>query len=332
MTRTLRLAALPRITGLTAPSLRSNLCSNGVALIQLPSRAQKNLKRILKEIAPIRSAAAAVKAAGKDDGTSFGLQCLMQQKVLKSADGVSESSTPRIRSTLEQSNSLQFQMQCFGSVASVTDASSDVQALLGTPVEAAEEGAPQKLPGVDRSLKYLIQALSVDLRQILRTVLQRLGGKAVKERLWSHELLFNFYSQQDQKKASGPQLYSHTDLAALTLLLVPSQGGSYLQIGENGQLLNYQRSAFLTRMHIRASEKPRFSRTATSRSVSQHGIAAILIGKRLAELNGDIQAIPPTQHAVAPGSNRGWSAGDQQMPPRLSIAFFYCRSLEQTAA
>merc|ERR1712032_1654515 len=58
---------------------------------------------------------------------------------------------------------------------------------------------------------------------------------------WSHELLINFYSS-----SALPELYAHQDLCALTLLLVPIEGGAKLRINHEGAGRSIEfRTAFL---------------------------------------------------------------------------------------
>mmetsp|Transcript_74927 Transcript_74927/g.231696 ORF Transcript_74927/g.231696 Transcript_74927/m.231696 type:complete len:145 (+) Transcript_74927:531-965(+) len=137
-------------------------------------------------------------------------------------------------------------------------------------------------------------------------------------------MLLNFYSR-GCGSGPGPALYSHSDLAALTLLLVPSHGGGQLLVRE-GRKVDFrprrQPRPPLAGRAARSAPSASVPRRAAGRPRAQPFVAAVLVGRRLPEACPSALPLPPTEHKVVPRERR---AAGYRRPPRLSVAFFYCR-------
>ncbi|CAE8743841.1 unnamed protein product [Polarella glacialis] len=363
-----------------AHALRTSLRQSGVALVALPTRSLRELRKVLAAIHPLRAAAARTQGAGADDGTSFGLQCLMSPLILPQQQQQEQQLVGSVvgENLNSPSPPWAFQLQCFGPLASNSALAGLPRALLGIIAEPEEDGAPGKLPECSPALHTGLQSLALEMHKLARALLLRgvcrppaqqqqqhqlqqqqrqQGNRNSKPAVklggaWAHELLINFYS--GAWSAAGPRLYSHTDLAALTLLLVPAHGGGKLVVREDCSV-DFQAAAFSARRrsrflckqrgpHARSLASPLSNNNNNKNNNNNNnnnksaplarGLAAVLVGKRLSEVSEAAAAtLPPTEHRVVAGPSRGPPPGSRQghRLPRLSIAFFYCRHmLEET--
>eukprot|EP00435_Cladocopium_sp_Y103_P060656 s255_g22.t1 len=214
----------------------------------------------MRQIAPLRWAAAQLPPSSADDGTALGLQYVGRK------------------------------VQAFGRLEALMDVRDhEGIRLLGVPPDLLGDGRqPVDLPECHPMLSSSLQCLSRHLHQLLRRHVARRGWSLDGE--WSHELLLNLYTQRSQNGALlAPKLYVHKDLSALTLLLVPSHGGSQVFVNEHPL---------------------RFPSKDTG---------ALLFGTRFSEAFPRAPCYAPTPHRVVARQT------SRSLRPRLSVAFFLAR-------
>ncbi|CAL1172972.1 unnamed protein product [Cladocopium goreaui] len=169
-----------------------------VRMIQLPCAPVRLLRRVMRQLAPLRWAAARLPPASADDGTALGLQCV----------GVARGAPGKV--------------QAFGRLEALMDVRDhEGIRLLGAPLDTGDGRQPVELPECHPMLSSSLQRLGRHLHQLLLRHVARRGWSLDGE--WSHELLLNLYSQSSHGAAPlAPKLYVHKDLSALTLLSLAS--------------------------------------------------------------------------------------------------------------
>lgn len=278
-----------------APSLLSVLHRHGHILIVPPWSVRSRIAHLLRVLSPLRTAAGLSQPADRDDGTALGLQCILDH------------------------DSPASKFSCFGSDSMLTWLGGPGKDLVGP---FSGDHSPRDLPSCPATLSAPMVGLARSLQSVAGILARRLphgadppGGVSdvtfrsrradettadrIRARSWKHEMLLNFFT------SAGPTtLYPHSDLGALTLLLVPNAGGGKLCVEHSG------------RSRTIATSIPRQGRVPRR---SGHGAVVVAFpGRRFREFFPRGPQLEGTVHLVRPCAEVG-------VGPRISIALFYGR-------
>lgn len=280
----------------------------GFAFLRLRPTLRRRVGSVVDLLQPWRWAAAGAEATTADDGTSLAIR-------LKVAARACEAHLP--------GGSRTHTLDCFGNEALLAELgplaflvppSSDSAA---GDTGSAKSSVPQVLSACPQTLRHALVRLAWGLEQVAEGLFRprhRQRSKAVARvqplavfRGWNHEMLVNLYV------AGTPRLYPHCDLAALSLLVVPSSGGGALNVHHCGN----------ARPVVFPGSASRISRRSR-RNVAHR--ALLLPGTRFQDAAPLLPPLAATTHSVGPSSRA--AAKEAGAAPRLSIVFFFCRGHE----